>query len=716
MTKQKSTKRALLLSALSLLMCVSMLIGSTFAWFTDSVTSAGNKIVAGTLDIQLLMDGDVDGTYDDISESTAPIFGAGSIAQNNNAETLWEPGKTQVAYLAIKNNGNLALKYTVGLDVQNVSKDLYEVMEYAIVADADKDAPVTAWNGGNAVTVGTQSVSDSVPLAVGATHYFALVIHMDEDAGNEYQGGEVNFDLTVLATQLTSEFDSFDDQYDKFADYDGEISGAASLKAALTKGGTYKVLNDIAVSESMTVPEGVTVALNLNGKTITGAGLDADGKKVHSLVNNGTLTVIGGTVESVASNGGSAVLNTGVLTLNNVTVVGAPSDTATGTASYAVLTQGESSKLTVVDSTISGRGAIAATAGTKVEVNGGEYQTPAVAWGHAIYASDEGTEVVINDGTFSEGYEMAADNWGMYQIYAGEKAVVTVNGGNFLPWDCANGYDLCTAGEGMIVIRGGTFADNPSSQNKKNYVADGYVVKGNADGTYSVIEGVAVTGQDGLNDAIANGATSFVLAAGNYTLPETTNKTITIFGTADTVIDLSAGTHHAYGMNYLFDGVTVKGADENYKGIYHVESVTYRNCTLTGLQFLYANTVAFENCKFDSTGEEHNIWTYGSKQVSFSECEFTYGDRAVNIYTENGLATVDVTFKKCSFTTSNTASKGAVEINSGSYSSAANVSFTECTVPAYGTMVGISGWDSANGAKATVTVDGENFTATQWAK
>ena len=209
MTKQKSTKRALLMSALALLMCVSMLIGSTFAWFTDSVTSSGNKIKAGTLDIQLLMDGDVDGTYDDISNNNSPIFGEGSIAQNNNAETLWEPGKTQVAYLAIKNNGNLALKYTVGLDVQNVSKDLYEVMEYAIVPDADANHKVTSWTSGNSVEVGTQSVSGDVSLPVGATHCFALVIHMDEEAGNEYQGGEVNFDLTVLATQDTVESDSF---------------------------------------------------------------------------------------------------------------------------------------------------------------------------------------------------------------------------------------------------------------------------------------------------------------------------------------------------------------------------------------------------------------------------------------------------------------------------------------------------------------------------
>lgn len=229
MTNVKTTKRALISSVVALLVCFTMLIGTTFAWFTDSVTSAGNKIVAGNLDVQLLMDADVDGTYDDISDSTSPIFGEGSIAQDNNAETLWEPGKTQVAYLAIKNNGNLDLKYTVGLNVLNVSKDLYEVMEYAIVPDADANNKVTAWNGGNSVVVGTQSVSGDVELKAGETHYFALAIHMDELAGNKYQGGEVNFDLTVLATQLASESDSFNNQYDKDATYTIPVNSTNEL-------------------------------------------------------------------------------------------------------------------------------------------------------------------------------------------------------------------------------------------------------------------------------------------------------------------------------------------------------------------------------------------------------------------------------------------------------------------------------------------------------
>ena len=284
MTNTKSTKRALLASVMAMLLCFPMLLGTTFPWFTDSVTSAGNKIVAGTLDVELLMDADVDGTYDDISDSTSPIFGESSIAQNNNAATLWEPGKTQVAYLAIKNNGQLALKYTVGLDVQNVSKDLYEVMEYAIVPDADANHKVTSWTSGNSVEVGTQSVSGDVSLPVGATHYFALVIHMDEEAGNEYQGGEVNFDLTVLATQDTVESDSFGNQYDANAsEVEVVVDSTEELEAALTAG--KKIIGVKGSVELAAAPAGqnrdmdhVTLVGLTDDATITvtgnGGGLD----------------------------------------------------------------------------------------------------------------------------------------------------------------------------------------------------------------------------------------------------------------------------------------------------------------------------------------------------------------------------------------------------------------------------------------------------------
>ena len=266
MTKRKSTKQALLLSALSLLLCVSMLIGSTFAWFTDSVTSANNKIQAGTLDIQLLMYDGAD--YADISNSDKPIFGAGSIAQNINGETLWEPGKTQVAYLAIKNNGSLALKYKAALEVENVSKDLYEVMEYAIIADAQPDS-VKSWVDGNAVVVGKQAVSGDVSLAAGATHYFALVIHMNEEAGNKYQGGEVNFDLTVLATQDAVERDSFNDQYDLNAEYPLGKPSSVRAENSMFKA-VIHIPSDAPEGEyELELPEEKIEISNVNGNATT---------------------------------------------------------------------------------------------------------------------------------------------------------------------------------------------------------------------------------------------------------------------------------------------------------------------------------------------------------------------------------------------------------------------------------------------------------------
>ena len=231
---QKATKRALLTSVMALVMCVVMLVGTTFAWFTDTASTGVNKIQAGNLDVELLMYKKItDESYDyvNISKEKEPIFGSGTsaVAQNNNLDTLWEPGKTQVAYLAIKNEGNLALKYKVALNVTNPvdGKDLYKVMQYAIVPDAKNDnGKVTGWTAsdGKTVDVGQQPVSGEVSLAVGATHYFALLVHMDELAGNNYQNGKVDFDLTVYATQDTVEFDSFGKDYDENATYPVVVS------------------------------------------------------------------------------------------------------------------------------------------------------------------------------------------------------------------------------------------------------------------------------------------------------------------------------------------------------------------------------------------------------------------------------------------------------------------------------------------------------------
>ena len=299
MNNTKTTKRALLSSVMAMLICITMLIGTTFAWFTDKVTSSGNKIQAGTLDVQLLMYNGTD--YVDISGDTSPIFGTGSIAQNNNAETLWEPGKTQVAYLAIKNNGKLALKYKVALDVDNVSNNLYEVMEYAITPDATDANPVTAWISGTSVVAGTQFVADDVPLAVGATHFFALSVHMKEEAGNTYQNGEVNFDLTVYAAQLSSEDDSFDKTYDENATYEIAVNPNAQ-----TVDFTNYATDTEFVLNNYTDLKAFANELNVNGKSFSGKtvklGADIDlgsteWTPIGQTGGNGTTTYFQGTFD-----------------------------------------------------------------------------------------------------------------------------------------------------------------------------------------------------------------------------------------------------------------------------------------------------------------------------------------------------------------------------------------------------------------------------------
>lgn len=222
MTKKKSTKRALLMSALSLLMCISMLIGSTYAWFTDEVVSSNNKIEAGTLKIDLLVRNDA-GAYTSVKESHEPIFNY----------DLWEPGYTEAVNVKVANLGTLALQYNLQIVTEGLVQellaeeimlsdviDVYYASEEILMADraAFKDAVAT----GALKLVGTLTdvifggamIDDK--LLPGEADCATIVLKMQESAGNEYQGLSVGnkFDLRVFATQYTYEEDSFDNQYD----------------------------------------------------------------------------------------------------------------------------------------------------------------------------------------------------------------------------------------------------------------------------------------------------------------------------------------------------------------------------------------------------------------------------------------------------------------------------------------------------------------------
>ena len=233
MTKSRGIKSALVTSVVSLFLCIAMLVGTTFAWFTDTVTSANNVIKSGTLDVKLFQH--FENNSVEITDSSDPIFGKidSENANANSADTLWEPGKTQTVYLSIKNDGSLDLKYMVVIEVTNITKGLNEALVYYITPDAQYGSVTKAslladtnnWALGTKVDAGINfTASNDVILKSGDEHFFALSVHMDELAGNEYQDGNITFNIKVLAGPLASEEDSFDNQYDADAIYpDGYV-------------------------------------------------------------------------------------------------------------------------------------------------------------------------------------------------------------------------------------------------------------------------------------------------------------------------------------------------------------------------------------------------------------------------------------------------------------------------------------------------------------
>ena len=110
----KNTKRSLLLSALALVICVTMLIGSTFAWFTDSASTAVNTIQSGKLDVVLEKFDEAKGEW--VTAEGQPLSFKKAAGAPANEEVLWEPGCTyELPLIRVRNNGNLALKYEISV-------------------------------------------------------------------------------------------------------------------------------------------------------------------------------------------------------------------------------------------------------------------------------------------------------------------------------------------------------------------------------------------------------------------------------------------------------------------------------------------------------------------------------------------------------------------------------------------------------------------------
>lgn len=171
-----------------------------------------------------------------------------------------------------------------------------------------------------------------------------------------------------------------------------------------------------------------------------------------------------------------------------------------------------------------------------------------------------------------------------------------------------------------------------------------------------------------------------------YTLPATVAEGVTFSGDETTVISIpQAIAYHDKTID--FSGVTVKSPNANFTGIQHAKAVTYTGCVIEGQPFSYAEKAVYNKCTFKQTSSDaYNIWTYGSKDITFNSCRFECAGKSVLIYNEGAISDQNATFNNCEFVASApVAGKAAIELDSSLISGTFVVNINNCTATGFGT-------------------------------
>ena len=587
MNNKRATKRALLTSVMALVMCVVMLVGTTFAWFTDTASTGVNKIQAGNLDVALEMNTGTKESpnWENAEGKTLNFTKKVDVATDGStteitpaAEILWEPGcRYQLPELRVVNNGNLALKYKIQITGIQGDAKLNEVIDWTI-----NDAAI--------------NLTEQHLAAKAEGEAFTIKGVMQTTAGNEYQGLSIDgIAITVYATQDTVENDSFGPDYDKNARY-------YSDEPAVVDGGSA---------------------------TFTG-----------NIAGDGAWGVI------QAKNGAQVSINANV-----------SAEESEDHYAMAVYATGSGTKVTISGGNFT------------QEINGTDNQYD------MIYASG-GAKIVITGGTFKIG---GGDPKWTLNCEDNSGSTITVMGGSFYKFDPsaprANQVDEVIVPDTCKVIKSGDW--------------------------YTVVPKTvtATTGTNTIATVLDANRTATEVAMNlpasetAYTLPgdKMQNKTVTITGTKDTVIDLRAGTA-AHGASITMEGVTVESTNGIYTGIQHSTATIFKDCVIKGQPFLYAKDAQFINCTFEQgSSDAYNVWTYGAGSVLFKGCTFNCAGKSVLIYNEGSLASQNVEFQDCKFNASaSVTGKAAIEI--------------DCTFTSYNVVIDKATADGvnnfANGSKS----------------
>lgn len=402
--KTKSKKTALLMSFTSLLICFAMLVGSTFAWFTDTASTGVNKIVAGNLKVGFqYWNGE---KYVDAKD--ASLF---------SEETQWEPGHTEIVYLKVINQGNLALKYRLNTIntyeyqyAKNSKGDQILLSKYLKIGIAEgknaaegtyaKREEAIAAVENNTVAYDSYTKENTLLPATGdneSADYLAFVVYMPTTVGNEANAVDSNnlpwirFNLALTATQVEHEKDSFGDTYDEGVPY--PIVGA-------DEDGTGEVLYNELQKKNPSILLGADAKRYYGWSVSYTTTVDLNG---HALTTTGSQAVL-----SVNAGGNLTITGNGTI------------DASGGRDSVTAVTVDHGGKLTIENGTFIGKA------------------------GNACIYNAGGT-VVIKDGTFQ------GDPQWTLNCQDGSGSVITVMGGSFYQFDPSN----ANTGEGEIVVADG---------------------------------------------------------------------------------------------------------------------------------------------------------------------------------------------------------------------------------------------------------------------
>ena len=336
--KKSAVKKSLFLNLTSLLLCVALLIGTTFAWFTDTASSGVNKIIAGNLDIEV---------SSKVGDDWVPIQESTSLFSSN----LWEPGHTEYVTLKIENKGTLAFNYKVMVQPvietagTNVNGDAFRLSDYLVfktTKPTTSDSTPADRNAARALA-GTEMKLNQAALTQtgyilrgGDAQYITLVIYMPETVGNEanYKTGttppKIELGIIVFASQRTAESDSFGNEYDAIATFPdnwiqladtswyNDTDTTFTLTTAYQLAGLAKLTNNGNNFSGKTIILGADIDLKGREWTPVGTSNDYAGDWKDSIYFAGSFNGNGNTIKNLKVTGGEGENNIGLFGLIKV--------------------------------------------------------------------------------------------------------------------------------------------------------------------------------------------------------------------------------------------------------------------------------------------------------------------------------------------------------------------------------------------------------------